>query len=32
MKSLEELPELNAEQMEDFKEQAEEEIQLKLDV
>ena len=32
VKSLEELPELNAEQMEDFKEQAEEEIQLKLDV
>ncbi|MDD2973400.1 MAG: SMC-Scp complex subunit ScpB [Lachnospiraceae bacterium] len=32
VKSLEDLPELNPEQLEDFKEQAEEEIQLKLDV
>ena len=32
VKSLEDLPELNSEQLEDFKEQAEEEIQLKLDI
>ena len=32
VKSLEDLPSLNPEQLEDFKEQAEEEIQLKLDV
>lgn len=32
VRSLEDLPALNAEQIEDFKEQAEEEIQLKLDV
>jgi len=32
VKSLEELPELNAEQMEEFKLQAEEEAQLKLDI
>ncbi len=32
VRSLEDLPELNAEQIEDFKEQAEEEIQMKLDV
>jgi len=32
VKSLEDLPELNAEQFEDFKEQAEEEIQMKLDI
>lgn len=32
VKSLDELPELNAEQIEDFKMQAEEEIQLKLDI
>lgn len=32
VKSLEELPELNPEQMEEFKQQAEEEAQLKLDI
>ena len=32
VKSLEELPELNSEQMEEFKQQAEEEAQLKLDI
>lgn len=32
VKSLEELPELNQEQMEDFKMQAEEEVHLKLDI
>lgn len=32
VKSLEELPALNAEQMEEFKQQAEEEAQLKLDI
>lgn len=32
VKSLEDLPALNSEQLEDFKEQAEEEIQLKLDI
>ncbi len=32
VRSLEDLPELNADQIEDFKEQAEEEIQMKLDV
>lgn len=32
VKSLEELPEMNPDQLEDFKHQAEEEIQLKLDI